>query len=56
MNSDLINFKNILDKYTEFNQKKFDERKNKNGIDISAILLNKEYITNISNNIYFKLP
>jgi len=47
VNSDLINFKNILDKYTEFNQKKFDERKNKNGVDISALLLNKEYITNI---------
>ena len=31
----------------DFNQKKFDERKNKNGVDISALLLNKEYITNI---------
>ena len=47
INSDLINFKNILDRYTEFNQKKFDEIKNKNGVDISALLLNKKYIANI---------
>ena len=47
INSDLINFKNILDKYTEFNQKKFDETKNKNGVDISVLFLNKKYIANI---------
>ena len=47
INSDLINFKNILDRYTEFNQKKFDEIKNKYGVDISALLLNKKYIANI---------
>ncbi|MDC1055647.1 hypothetical protein OAQ06_00200 [bacterium] len=47
INNDLINFKNILDRYTEFNQKKFDEIKNKNGVDISALLLNKKYIANI---------
>ena len=47
VNSDLINFKNILDKYTEFNQKKIDETKNKNGVDISVLFLNKKYIANI---------
>ena len=47
INNDLINFKNNLDRYTEFNQKKFDEIKNKYGVDISALLLNKKYIANI---------
>ena len=47
VNRDLINFKNILDKYTEFDQKTFDEIKNKNGINISTILLNKKYVINI---------
>ena len=47
VNRDLINFKNILGKYTEFDQKTFDEIKNKNGIDISALLLNEKYVVNI---------
>ena len=47
INRDLINFKNILDKYTEFNQKPFDELKTKHGIDIFVLLLNKNYVTNI---------
>ena len=47
INNDLINFKNILDRYTEFDQKTFDEMKNKNGVDISVLLSNKKYIANI---------
>ena len=47
VNRDLINFKNILGKYTEFDQKMFDEIKNKNGIDISTLLLNEKYVANI---------
>ena len=47
VNRDLINFKNILGKYTEFDQKMFDEIKNKNRIDISLLLLNKKYVVNI---------
>ena len=47
VNRDLINFKNILGKYTEFDQKMFDENKNKNGIDISTLLLNEKYVANI---------
>ena len=46
INNDLINFKNILDRYTEFDQKTFDEMKNKNGVDISVLLSNKKYIAN----------
>ena len=47
VNRDLINFKNILGKYTEFDQKTFDEIKNINGIDISTLLLNEKYVVNI---------
>ncbi len=47
VNRDLINFKNILGKYTEFDQKTFDEIKNKNGINISTIFLNKKYVVNV---------
>ena len=47
VNRDLINFKNILGKYTEFDQKTFDEIKNKNGIDISELFLNEKYVVNI---------
>lgn len=47
VNRDLINFKNILGKNTEFDQNTFDEIKNKNGIDISLLLLNKKYVANI---------
>ena len=47
VNRDLINFKNTLDKYTDFDQKTFDEMKNKNGVDISVLLSNKKYIANI---------
>ena len=47
VNRDLINFKNILAKYTEFDQKTFDEIKNKNGINISTIFLNEKYVVNV---------
>ena len=47
VNRDLINFKNILGKYTEFDQKTFDEIKNKNGINISTIFLNEKYVVNV---------
>ena len=47
INRDLINFKNILAKYIEFDQKAFDKIKNKSGIDISTLLLNEKHVVNI---------